>query len=238
LTAAKKGLSPFGERFATMPTTSSQEIEMNTDQRSSAPVAHQTPAGRLRGLALRMRGPAVAILAVGLLAGCSTASSSKSATLSPTPSGSHQGAAAILDAAEETIYVSGGITLAPDGAGFRVRMPGAWLTQTMVLPGAGTQLSWYVVDQEGRTFGVAELDGFDKTASASDIITIVPQTVTAVTLNGHAGQASTLDLGAGVDRTETFAIGGKTYVIHVYAPAGYDDAGHAQAFFDSFALTV
>jgi len=212
---------------------------MNTDQLGGAPVTHPVPAGRLRGVALRC--PAVAILALGMLAGCSTATSSNSPTHSPAPAASLQRTADASAGAEATIDMSHWITLAPDGAGFTVKMPGQWQASQMALPGTGTQLSWSVLDQKGRSFGVTVLNGFDPAAAASGRLTVTPKKViseTTVTVNGHAGKASALDFGPGVDRTETFVIGGKTYSIDVWAPAGYDDAGLAQAFFDTFVLTV
>jgi hypothetical protein len=151
---------------------------------------------------------------------------------------------------------TGWVTLAPEGEGFSVSMPGTAQksSDTIQTPGGeGSESTWNCADSSGMSYMVVRvqlkpgsLDG----APAKDVLdasvtqeaALIPdskvQTQSDVTLDGHAGRRVTVANSTVTGIGEMFIAGDDIYFVGVGGETAKIDAGLTEAFFASFKLTV
>ena len=198
-----------------------------------------------------MRRLMVGFLAAVLLAGCSSSIPRYSAVFSPTvppPTASAPPAGSSSAAAVDT---SAWITLAPQGEGFSVLMPG---TPTS-LSGSGanyTYIYWTYTDNSGRGFLVEEskspkgaLSGPAKSIldyTQNQFLAGYPgakvESQSDITLDGHAARSGVFANSTTRVHGELVIVDDTIYMVGVSYPVGLADNGVANAFMTSFKLTV
>lgn len=204
-----------------------------------------------------MRKLALALLAAALFAGCSSTIPRHAAVFSPTvppptPTRASHAPAASVTPADTSSWVA----VAPDGAGFSIKMPGNPTSQNQQVStpaGSFPMTNWSFVDSDKRVFSVSHLAAPKGTLSGSPEAQILDQGTTAVvssvqggqltdqsdiTVAGHPGRALTITTAASVFSSEFVIVGDDAYVIGLGHAAGSADDGIVAAFFASFQLTA
>lgn len=207
-----------------------------------------------------MRRLALALLGAALLCGCSASIPRHPAAFitptepPPTPIDQPTGTPG------PTADTSGWITVAPDGAGFSVLMPGAPTSNTQELHAQvnnvtvkGALTTWTFTDSFNHTFGVTLVKFADGTFAGTPSTTaldgaaaqissgltgarIVSQS--DITLGTHAGRRMTYANSTDAVDCEFFFVGDSVYTIGFLYKVGQGDSALTSAFFGSFQLTA
>lgn len=151
---------------------------------------------------------------------------------------------------------SGWVTLAPQGEGFSVLMPGKATSSTLAAktPNGDAPTTIWEYSASTEAFGVARAKfpaGAMSSGAPADVLgaimtpiatNILPgASITSqsdVTLDGHPGRSMAFADSKTTVQCEFFVVGDDVYAAFVAYPAGKMDAVVAQAFFASFQLTV
>lgn len=151
------------------------------------------------------------------------------------------------------VDISGWITVAPEGQGFGVAMPGKATSSSMTIPDVNAPTTiWTYTDALGRAFQVAR-SKFPKGALAGTSKTVLdnyakglPSSVadstlesqTDVTISGHAGRRYLL-VSPKSNVEGVFVVAGDlVFTVYLTYEPGKADPGTLEAFLGSFTLSV
>ena len=207
-----------------------------------------------------MRRLAVMFFAAVLLSACSSSIPRHPAVFTPTERPTAPPATASGQQAggspAASVDTSAWATLAPQGEGFSVRMPGQATSTTGPIKtpaGNATMTSWTYVDGNGRFFVVDRVTapkGALAGSPAQEALDQVSATIAGtlagakissqsdITLSGHSGRAVTFGNATTVVPCEFFVVGDDVYIVLLGHAAGSSDDALVQAYFASFQLTV
>jgi hypothetical protein len=187
-----------------------------------------------------------AILCVVVVAACSNTVPRHPSVYSPP----------VVTAAPSAVDTTAWATLAPDGEGFSVSMPGTAqkTTDSMQTPGgAGAASVWSYTDSNGISYVVVRVQlkaGSLAGASSKDVLDASVAQETAqipkakvvsqsdVTLSGHPGRRVTVANSTTTGTGEFFIAGDDIYFVGLAGDTAKVDAGMTEAFLASFKLTV
>ena len=160
-----------------------------------------------------------------------------------------------MAAAPSAADTTGWVTLAPDGEGFSVLMPGAAqkTTDSIQTPGGeGSQSVWNYSDSSGMGYMVVRvqlkagsLAGASVKATLDTSVTQVASQIANaqivsefdITLSGHPGRRVTVANSTTKWIGEAFIAGDDIYLVAVAADTAKVDAGMTEVFFASFQIT-